>query len=756
VSQRYSIRWARYAGIAALFLAVAAAGALSGAVFAYASDLPQISALDEYAPSTITRVLAADGQTVGEFATERRVVIGYDDIAPTLRQAILATEDAGFDRHFGLSIPRIISALMVDIMERRMAQGASTLTQQLARNLFLTLDKSFERKVKELILTIQIEKRYTKREIFTLYCNQIFLGHGAYGVEAASRIYFNKQARDLDLEESALIAGIIQRPARQSPYVDLNAAMRRRNYSLQRLADERYITQADADAAKKRPIQLAGQLSNDSMAPYFLEEVRKYLESRYGSKPLYESGLTVQTSLDLDLQRAANDAIDRGLRTLDRRRGYRRPARNVIAEKSSLEGFQHERWRRPFAPGQVVPAVVEAIDESVIRARAGSLRVAIGREGYQWTRRRASQLVKAGDLIEARLGQIDIESGTASGTLEQAPIVEGALVALDNQTGQVRAMVGGYSFERSKFNRAVQALRQVGSAFKPFVYTAAVDRGYTPASIIVDEPVTFPATSGQEPYSPQNYDLMFEGEITLRRAFEQSRNVPAVRIMDRLGPAQVVAYARRFGLEAPLPPYLSVALGAAEATLLEMTSAFSVFPNRGVRMRPYEVLKVSDRDGNLLEENRPEAHDAIRADTAYVVTNLLRGVVQHGTAVQAAALEWPLGGKTGTTDDYTDAWFIGFDPTITVGVWVGYDEKKALGPSETGAVAALPIWIDFMRQYIDARGDRSRIPEFQAPGNIVFLAVDRTTGTPATAEASDAITEAFISGTQPQPAFDRP
>jgi penicillin-binding protein 1A len=361
-----------------------------------------------------------------------------------------------------------------------------------------------------------------------------------------------------------------------------------------------------------------------------------------------------------------------------------------------------------------------------------------------------------GDLIETRLGQVTPGSDGVSGTFEQAPIVEGALVALDNQTGQIRAMVGGYSFERSKFNRAVQAFRQVGSAFKPFVYTAAVDRGYTPASLIVDEPISFPAAPGQAPYAPQNYDLMYEGQITLRRAFEQSRNVPAVRIMDRLGPAQVIAYARRFGLEAPIPPYLSVALGAAEATLLEMTSAYSVFPNRGVRMRPYEILKVSDRDGNLLEENRPEAHDAIRADTAYVMTNLLRGVIQHGTGAQAAALKWPLGGKTGTTNDYTDAWFIGFDPTITVGVWVGYDERKVLGNSETGAVAALPIWIDFMRGYIESRDPGAAVPEFQAPGNIVFVAVDRVTGNPATGDVANTINEAFISGTQPQPAFANP
>ncbi|MCA1652134.1 MAG: hypothetical protein LC753_18325 [Acidobacteria bacterium] len=328
--------------------------------------------------------------------------------------------------------------------------------------------------------------------------------------------------------------------------------------------------------------------------------------------------------------------------------------------------------------------------------------------------------------------------------------MEGAVLAIDNRTGQVRAMVGGYSFERSKFNRATQAYRQVGSAFKPIVFTAAIDRGYTPVTILMDTPTSFPGGAGQPAYSPMNYDRRFEGPVTLRRALEQSRNVPAVRLMEQLGPKQVIAYARRLGLESPLPPYLAVALGAAEATLSEMTSAFAVFPNQGVRMRPYQVLKVTDREGNVLEENRPEPKDAIRADTAYVVTNLLRGVVQRGTAAKAAALNWPIGGKTGTTDDYTDAWFIGFDPDITIGVWVGMDQKKPIGYNQTGSEAALPIWIEVMKAWI---GDRKEPPAFQPPGNIVFVSVDKGSGDASTGESPGAISEAFIAGTQPGSGF---
>ncbi len=363
--------------------------------------------------------------------------------------------------------------------------------------------------------------------------------------------------------------------------------------------------------------------------------------------------------------------------------------------------------------GDIVPAVVRSADAAAIDARAGALRVTIDKKGFGWTSKAGNQLVKPGDLIEVRLDVVDADRADRIGTLEQPPLVEGAILAIDNRTGQVKAMVGGYSFERSKFNRATQALRQVGSSFKPIVYTAAIDRGFTPASLIVDAPVSFFAGPNQPPYSPQNYDHKFEGPVTLRHALEESRNVPAVRVMDQLGAKQVIAYARKMGLSSPLPPYLPVALGAAEATLSEMTSAFAVFPNQGVHMQTYSVLKVTDRDGNVLEENRPEPKDAIRADTAYVLTNLLRGVVQRGTAAKAASLNWPIGGKTGTTDDYTDAWFVGFDPDITIGVWVGLDQKKTIGRNMTGAEAALPD-LDGRHEGLDRRPQGTA--EVRAPG----------------------------------------
>ncbi len=757
-AKTYVIRLAGHAGLAALFITVALLGVLSGVMFAYAGDLPQISALDDYAPSAITRIYAANGETLGEFAIERRLVVPYDDISPHLRQAIISAEDKDFNNHFGLSVSAMLIRLSNDIVRRRMVAGASTLTMQLARGLFaeeigFTLgDKSPERKIKEILVAIQIEKRYTKREIFTFYCNQTYFGHGTHGVEAATRLYFGKRAKDVTLEEAAMIAGIIQTPARQSPFVDRSAAMRRRNYALQRMAEDGYLTQEQADASKKTPIVLRGQPQPlRSVAPFFTEEVRKYLEQKYGAKTLYEEGLSVRTGVDIRLQRAANRAIERGLRLVDKRRGYRRDKPNVVAQGHDVNTYRHERWSQPIAEDDVVPAVVTSVSATSARARVAQQAVELRADAIAWTRRAPPALFTVGDLIDIRVLKVDETARIASASLEQSPLVEGALVAIDNRTGQIRAMVGGFSFDRSKFNRATQAHRQVGSLFKPFIYTAAIDRGFTPTSVIVDEPVAYNAGPGQPLYTPRNYDGKYEGGITLRHALEDSRNVPAVKMMDTLTPQQVINYARKFGLESTLEPYLSLALGAADLTLIDMTSAYSVFPNGGVRMKPYPILTISDRDGSLLEESRPEPQDAIRADTAFVMTNLLRGVVQRGTAGSASKLGWPLGGKTGTTDDYGDAWFIGFDPDITVGVWVGHDERKTIGHNETGGVAALPIWIEFMRAYIETRDPKSP-PEFIPPGNIVFLPVNASSGAPAE-EGATGINEAFISGTQPGTAF---
>jgi len=747
--RRVALRVAQV-GLVLLFVIAALLGTLTGVLVAFAGDVPEISALDDYRPNTITRLLARDGQTIGEFATERRLVVSYEQIAPALRNAIIATEDAGFNEHFGLSMSRIAVTVLKDILTGK-RQGASTITQQLARNVFLQqyqlaggrFEVSPARKIKEWIVAIEIEKRFTKPEIFTLYANQINLGHGAYGVEAASRMYFDKSAKDVTIEEAAVIAGIIQTPARLSPFVNPKGALMRRNFVLDRMAEEGYISRDETREAQQRPLVLQGQQRPEpSVAPYFIEEIRKSLEQDYGADALYQNGLQVQTTLDAELQEAANRAVDRGLRRLDKRHSGFRKVRNILAERRSLTTFTIERWNRPILAGDIVPALVTSVSpkggNGSARVRIGTHEAELPKTAFAWTRKTdAADFLKAGDLVEVDVRAI--QGGVPQTiALEQDPVVEGALLAIDNRTGQVRAMVGGFDFARSKFNRATQAKRQVGSSFKPFIYTTAIDRGYTPVSIFVDEPISYEAGPNQPRYEPLNYDRKYEGPVTLRRAIEDSRNVPAVKALAELGPANVIKVAARFGLSPNMPPYLSLALGSVEQTLWDMTSAYTAFPNQGVRMRPYSVISIADREGNVIEENRPEPHEAIRADTAYVMTNLLRGVVLRGTAGAAASLDWPLAGKTGTMDEYTDAWFIGFDPNITVGVWVGYDEKKPLGQNETGAVAALPIWMDFMKAYIDTRADRTNVPQFEAPGNIVFVTLD------------NGIQEAFISGTQPQ------
>jgi len=758
---RVVVRLARRAVLAALFVLAALAGSLGGVLFAYADDVDQVSALDDFEPSTITRFFARGGEQIGEFATERRVVVTYDEIAPVLRQAILASEDAGFERHMGVSITRLGVTVARDLASGRRLRGASTITQQVARMLFLqeymrggVFARSgmlgLERKLKEYLLAFQLEKRYTKREIFAFYANNVPLDHGAYGVEAAARMYFGKSAADVSLDEAASIAAIIQTPSRLSPFRNPEQNLARRNtYVLPRMEDEGFISDGEATEAAARPLSLQPPPSpGSSGAPYFVEDIRRDLERRYGADAIYENGLRVQTTLDVQLQQSANAALDRGLRRIDRRwNPYRGPDRNVLADGLALEDFSSDRWLQPIAAGDFIPALVTDVpDRGAARVRIGEHEVELAPAAFEdWTGISARSF-EPGDVIEVEIGRLD-DGVPGDLRLEQPPELEGAVVVIDNETGQILAMAGGFDFGRSEFNRATQARRQVGSLFKTVVYTAAIDRGFTPISVIVDEPTSFEVGPDQPLYEPLNYDQEFEGPVTLRHALEDSRNVPAVKLMNEVGLATVIDYAHRFGFGANYQPFLSLALGAGEATLVEITSAYSALPNRGVRMLPYSVVSITDREGNILEEHRPEAREALRADTAFIVTHLLRGVVQHGTGQAATALQWPLAGKTGTMDDYTDAWFVGFDPRITVGVWVGYDEKRPLGSAsrgETGATAALPIWMDVVRTYIEVYGDRDAVPTFDAPGNIVFVPLQ------------SGELEAFINGTQPLTPFDLP
>ncbi len=774
--------YARRVATVVTMTVVATLGLVSGAIFAYSPDLAIIADLDDYSPGTITRIHARDGQVIGEYATERRVILTYDEIPQVLRNAIIAAEDGDFFNHVGFNIPRIVMTLISNVLQGDLtAAGASTITMQLARNVTLGgeslgLQKTWQRKIVEAFYTIQIEKRYTKREILTLYANQIWLGttrHSAFGVEAASRLYFDKPATELDLGEAATIVGTFPTPARWSPLVNMDLALNRRDRTLQRMVDEGYVTPAEADAVMAQPIVLAErqERSNSRDAPYFIEEVRQHLEQEYGVERLYEQGLTVHTTLDVRLQQAANRAVEAGLRAHDKRRGFRPPARNVLAEAAEngdyrepgeiLATYEHYRWRLPIRAGDIVPAVVTGADREAMQVRFGAHAARVVPKGYRMTveggfegfrglgGERADEIVSPGDLVEVHIITLDTtgDRPVVEAELEQEPLAEAALLAIENRTGRILAMVGGYDFDRSKFNRATQAYRQLGSLFKGVLYAAAIDQGYTATSIVRDEPISYDVGPGQPLYAPTNYDYTYQGPITLRRALEKSRNVPAVWMMNEMGPQVVLDFAGRLGFTSEAPPYLSVALGSAEATLQEVTSAYSVFPNRGVRMVPYQIDRIVDREGKALEENRPVPRDAVPADTAYIMTSLMEGVVRRGTGVRASRLGWPLGGKTGTMDDYTDAWFVGFDPDVTVGVWVGYDEKVTLGNSEEGARVALPIWIDFMRAHIDGR-EVGPENHFVPPDNIVFASVDPDTGE-VEPRAGNAIREAFIAGTAP-------
>ena len=681
-------------GFGLLVLAAALLGSLVGLLIVYSTDLPQINELEHFRPSTITELYDSNGREIGSFALQRRVIATYDDFPKVLRDAILSTEDKDFERHWGINFWRVMGATYRDVSSGSRAQGASTLTMQLSRNLFLSPERHFSRKIQEAMLAMQIERHFTKEQIFTLYANQIFLGHSVYGFEAGAQYYFNKRAKDLKLEEAALLAGLPKAPVFYSPINFPERALKRRNLVINNMLEDGKITAEEAVRAKTTPLRLSLQQEN-SPAPYFVEEVRRYLEKKYGSDEVHEGGLRVYTSLDLNLQRAATQAVMDGLAGYERRHGWKGHLKNVLQSGEKMDKYNNPDWDQPMAAGDYVHGLVADVGLQFAKVKLGRYSASIGPAELKWTGQKFPRKILApGDIVYVKVLSLS-NDGTARISLEQDSGVQGALLAIDNATGDIKAMVGGRDFDESKFNRATQALRQAGSSFKPFVYTAAVDQGAAPDDKIMDEPTTF--NSNGTPYTPHNFDHRFEGNITLRRALADSRNVPAVKLAQQVGMSTVAEYARKFGITSQIPPYLPVALGAADLTLYEQTSAFTVFPNDGIRIEPRYIRKVTDYEGHVLEEDFPDARDVISARTARTMVSLLRGVVQHGTAAAARRLNHPVAGKTGTTNNYTDAWFVGFSPGITCGVWMGYDEKRPLGENETGGAAALPIWMDFMR-----------------------------------------------------------
>ena len=624
---------------------------LSGAFFAgfyiyFSKDLPRLTSVKDYAPKIVTQVLSENGEVLAEFFVEKRYYIPIEDMPTVLIEAFIAAEDARFFEHQGVDFVSIMRALGKNIASMDIVQGGSTITQQVTKSLLLTPEKSYSRKIKEAILAYRIEKSLSKSDILSIYLNEIYLGHRSYGVEAAAMTYFGKSAADLNLAESALLAGLPKAPSAYSPIRHPKKAGRRQRYVLQRMVDRGYITKEQAREAAADPLLITpAENKNIKIAPYFTEYIRSYVKRTYGTEPLYSEGLQVYTPLNLFMQKAAQEAVESGLHDFEKRGGY--------------------------------------------------------------------------------------EEG-ASG-------VQGALIAMEPETGHIKALVGGVNFLENQFNRALQARRQPGSAFKPIVYAAALDKYYTPATRIIDSPLVYMVESDEEFWEPKNFDLQYTGPITLRKALSKSRNIITIKILQDIGVSYVVNYAKKLGITTPLNYDLSLALGSSGVSLLEITRAYAAFANQGLLVEPIFITKIVSRDGTVLEENEPRLQQVISPQTAYLMTSLLTSVVEEGTGRRARALKRPCAGKTGTTNDVRDAWFIGYTPDIIAGTWVGFDNQKPLGKNETGAVAASPIWVKFMQGALEGRPKKT----FPVPDGVVFMRVDAETGKPATSQTEKVTYECF-------------
>ena len=627
-------------------------GILMGLFIGLTRDLPQIRSLESFSPSAVTRIFSSDGVLLSEIFLEKRHPVPLKKIPQHLKQALIATEDRKFYSHSGVDLKAVIRAIYKDIRAGEFVEGASTITQQLAKTLFLTPRKTIVRKIKEALLAFQLERRYTKDEILTYYLNQVYFGSGAYGAESAARIYFGKSVSELNLPECALLAGIPKSPLRYSPLNHPEMAVKRRNIVLGQMHDVKLLTQTELKEARQQPLQLAADPREPVIAPYFIDTVKKELEEIVGADQLYKGGLRVYTTLSYNLQQAAESALARGVRALEARM-----QKNRIAD----------------------------------------------------------------------------------------PVPQAALVCLEVSTGGVVAMVGGRDFAQSPYNRAVTALRQPGSAFKPIVYAYAVEQGFPQNKLLLDAPVTFKGAGANKDWIPQNFSKTYLGEITMRRALAVSENIPAVRLLETLGPAPIARFGHKLGITSNLRSDLTLALGSSEVTLLELTAVYAVFANQGQWIKPYGILEINDRRGRPLWRVRPQKRVVMSRAGAAIITDMLTAVIEEGTGRRAGDLTKPLAGKTGTTDDYTNALFIGFSPSLAAGVWVGRDRNLTLGDRETGSRAALPIWIDFMRQALAAKS----LGYFDIPDDVVKVRIDPVTGEAAGEDTPGSVAALFKKGTEP-------
>ncbi|HEX9199510.1 MAG TPA: PBP1A family penicillin-binding protein [Acidobacteriaceae bacterium] len=693
-------------GLSSLF------GVMCGLMVVYSIDLPQMEDLARYRPNTTTELLDIHGRVIGSFALERRVVLPYTEFPPVLRQALISIEDKTFERNWGVNLIRAVGAAWRDLHSRTRAQGSSTLTMQLARNLFLSNEKTYGRKIQEILLAVQIERVFTKDQIFQMYANQIYLGRGTYGFEAASEYYFSKHARDLTLPEAALLAALPKGAEYYSPVNHPDRAVRRRNLVLSEMLQDGKITREQEEVAAGTPLGLKIEPPPNSLAPYFVEEVRRQLEKEFGAEEVHGAGLRVYTTLDLDLQMVANKAILDGTAAYERRHGWKGHLFNVTASGAALDAYKHPDWAESIDKGGYYHALVTDVSPARVTVKVGPIRAVMTPADWKWTQQTSAEdFLSTGDVVYVRLGGSSPD-GITHAELEQDSGVQASMMAVDNSNGEVLAMVGGRDFALSQFNRATQSEREVGSSFKPYVYTTAVEAGAKPTDIIVDGPVSFYTPNG--PYTPHNYEGDYKGSMTLLNAFAESRNIPALKLADHVGIRKVIETAHRFGVVSNIPAFLPIAIGAADLSLYEQVQSYSVFPNDGIRIEPHTIRKVTQADGLPLDEPAAQVSEVISVETARTMMQFLQAVTRMGTGAAAAQLKHPLGGKTGTTNDFTDAWFIGFSPSVTCGTWIGFDDRRSLGEKETGARAALPMWMDFMRAAI-ANKPTEAFPEGNAP-----------------------------------------
>lgn len=766
-------------------------GLCAGVYFWYvwSSNLPYIGSVKEYRPPIITEIFSNDGEVIGRLWEEKRTILPLDQMPKHLIQAFVAAEDSRFFEHKGVDIKSIVRAFIKNMSTGKIKQGGSTITQQVTKSLLLkNVERTYRRKVREAILSLQLEKEFSKEHILFLYLNQIYLGQGAYGVEAAAKTYFNKPAKELDLAESALLAGLPQAPARYSPVSHFERAKARQRYALERMREEGLINDKEFNIALSSKLDIGVRGENTfERAPYFTEHVRRYLLKKYGKDLLYRGGLKVYTTLNLKMQVLAKEALNKGLNELDQREGYRGPVKHLTDDDipdfkvKAIEKF----GSNPPEKDSIVQGVVVKVDDGKkeVTIQIGDETALLPLKEMKWARkpnkkiayysakiRKPSKALRSGDVILVRIlgrhdgslpGQVGKEPDTGKGSrsgfswdvsLEQVPVAQGALFCMEPETGEVKAMVGGRDFKASQFNRAIQSRRQPGSAFKPLIYSAALDKGMSAASIIMDAPYVSRRNQEGEAWKPKNYKEKFYGPTLLRTGLVKSRNVITVKILKKLGVNYAIEYVRSMGIESPMAPDLSLALGSSGLSLMEITKAYAVFANGGMLIKPIYVKRVLDRNGQVIEENQPETVQAISKETAFLMTDLLGAVITEGTGWRIRAMKRPAAGKTGTTNDLKDAWFIGYTPGLVTGVWVGYDDAKEMGKGETGSRAASPIWLGFMSETLKGKP----VKDFKAPEGIVFAKIDAQTGLLAGRYSKKTVFQSFKEGTEPKKYSPKP